>query len=52
MVKGSLRGKKGTLKALETEAFRAVVRVDGEDRRFEYDDVCKVVASHAGRAAS
>ena len=52
VVKGSLRGKKGTLKALETEAFRAVVRVDGEDRRFEYDDVCKVVASHAGRAAS
>jgi hypothetical protein len=26
--------------------------VDGEDRRFEYDDVCKVVASHAGRAAT
>lgn len=52
VVKGSLRGKKGTLKALETEAFRAVVRVDGEDRRFEYDDVCKVVASHAARAAS
>ena len=52
VVKGSLRGKKGTLKALETEAFRAVVRVDGEDRRFEYDDVCKVVASHAGRAAT
>ena len=52
VVKGSLRGKKGTLEALETEAFRAVVRVDGEDRRFEYDDVCKVVASRAGRAAS
>ena len=47
VVKGAMRGKRGTLMALETESFRAVVDVDGEARKFEYDDVCKVVAADA-----
>ena len=47
VVKGAMRGKRGTLMALETESFRAVVDVDGETRKFEYDDVCKVVAADA-----
>ena len=42
VVKGPARGTKGTLVGLETESFRAVVRVDGEERKFSYDDVCKV----------
>ena len=47
VVKGAMRGKRGTLMALETESFRAVVDVDGDARKFEYDDVCKVVAADA-----
>ena len=47
VVNGPMRGKRGTLMALETESFRAVVDVDGEARKFEYDDVCKVVAADA-----
>jgi len=47
VVKGAMRGKRGTLMALETESFRAVVDVDGDARKFEYDDVCTVVAADA-----
>ena len=45
VVRGPARGRRGTLAGLETESFRAVVRVDGEEKRFAYDDVCKVAVA-------
>jgi len=43
IVRGPTRGRKGTLKKLETEHFRAVVDADGTEERYEYEDVCKLV---------
>tara|TARA_B110000977_G_scaffold1141_1_gene1623 strand:+ start:42486 stop:43718 length:1233 start_codon:yes stop_codon:yes gene_type:complete len=45
VVRGAFKGKKGTLKSLELEKFKAVVELNSDknksNERFEYEDVCK-----------
>ena len=41
----ALRGRRGTLVSVDQEAYRARVRMDGEqeDRSFDYEEICKLV---------
>ena len=46
VVAGEHRGAKGTLEALDTGAFQALVLLEGEKepKRFEYEHICKLTS--------
>jgi len=42
IVNGKYRGKNGSLKSVDFDNFKAVVKVDGKEIEKEYEEICKI----------